>query len=50
VRRGNGVVFDCSSGKVFHVMKNGFKIGTDRLILVKYGFGIMFVIRKYMLI
>ena len=50
MRRGNGVVLDCSSGMGFHVMKNGSNIDTVRLILIKYGFGTMFVIRKCMLI
>jgi len=50
MRRGNRVVLGCPSRKGFSVMKNGLKIDTDRLILVKYGFGTMFVIRKCMLI
>ena len=50
MRRGNWVVLDCSSRVGFHVMKNGSIIDTGRLILVKYGSGIMFVIRSCMLI
>jgi len=50
MRSGYGIVLDCSSGMGFHVMKNGSNIDTVRLILIKYGFGTMFVIRKCMLI
>ena len=50
MRRGNWVVLDCPSGRGFYDMKNGFKIDTGRLILVKYGFGTMFVSRKSMLV
>ena len=50
MRSGYGIVLDCSSGMGFSDMKNGSNIDTVRLILVKYGFGTMFVIRKCMLI
>jgi len=50
MRRGNGDILKCSSGMGFHVMKNSLGIDVCSLILVKYGSGIMFVIRSCMLI